>query len=59
MHCWKDYKEWLEEKGKSEPTTNKTCLLRDGHKGSHRWTDDDDIIIFLKGGIHANPSRNN
>lgn len=56
-HCWKDYREYLEEIGQiySEewvhtyaPDGDKTCLREDGHEGDHEWTSSRDIVISLK-----------
>lgn len=51
--CWKDYREWLEENGKTYGDDwintyyghNKTCLLTEGHGGPHEWSNDFDIKI--------------
>ena len=61
-HCWADKLEWITDTyGDLSPEycehqvngANATCLLPDGHDGSHVWTPDDDIVVTFteaKGG---------
>lgn len=57
LHCWTGKTEWLEEKygwGTTEYWENwaesqgKTCMLSDGHKGPHEWTNDNEIMVTFK-----------
>lgn len=52
IHCWKDYKEWLEENGHAGTdewldsfADNKTCMAISQHDGPHVWVSDSDIIV--------------
>lgn len=53
-HCWKDYREHLEESGQTHSAEwvhtfaedgDKTCLLQDGHAGEHEWTVSSEILV--------------
>ena len=54
-HCWKGYREHLEETGKIYSDewvatyygTNKTCLAEHGHEGEHEFVDDDSIEVRI------------
>ena len=45
--CWEDWHSTLteEEELKNIMEVSKTCLLESGHKGPHKWTDDDKFGI--------------
>ena len=52
LHCWKDYRDWIEEMGKKGTEewlatfdNNKTCMAKPGHDGQHEWTEDSIISI--------------
>ena len=48
VHCWKDYREYVDEKSKGCTTftgPSMTCMLMDGHEGPHEWTPDSDITV--------------
>ena len=52
LHCWKDYREWLEEQGKwgTEEfwqTEGETCMLEKDHEGDHEWMSDDNIFVHF------------
>lgn len=60
IHCWKDYHEWLEEicdekAGDCDDVPNKTCLLKSGHRGPHKWTLDDAVMVQFKRGNGRQP----
>lgn len=57
-HCWMDRRQFAEERfGYNSPQHhlasmhehNATCLLWEGHKGPHRWTRDDRIMLRFVG----------
>lgn len=55
-HCWQDKQSWIErEYGSLSPEMmaslfkpSATCLLADGHKEPHEWTDDSEIEVQFK-----------
>ena len=54
VHCWKDYREWLEENGQHMTDewldtfdNGKTCMAMDGHDGIHEWIADSEISVSV------------
>lgn len=55
-HCWKGYREHLEDIGKiytpewaeTYERGSKTCMLENGHGGEHDFVDDSAIVITFK-----------
>jgi len=62
-HCWKDYREHIEETcgvgsdawNASFDRSGGTCMLPEGHDGPHEFTADDQIMVVV-GEDNAKPS---
>lgn len=59
VHCWTNYGEWLQETYgylserhvaylADEDGPRRTCMLPEGHRGPHEWTNDTDITVTFK-----------
>jgi hypothetical protein len=51
-HCWKGYRDYLQEQGSTMGEWidtfiygDKTCMLPFGHEGNHQWVSDSEIGI--------------